>query len=81
MWMKDVARIELANLGGFLAALDLGYDFRGQQHLGDEVLEFLGLFELLDVGLHLVLLAGEGVEREPLGAAVEVVWVDMARRS
>jgi hypothetical protein len=64
---EHVARIELANLGGFLAALDLGYDFRGQQHLGDEVLEFLCLFELLDVGLHLVLLAGEGVEREPLG--------------
>src|ERR1035441_10150765 len=65
---EDVARIQLPDLGRLLAVLNLGDDFRRQQDLKDRVVQLLGRLEPLDVGLHLVLLAGERVKGEPLGS-------------
>jgi hypothetical protein len=64
---EDVARVELPHLGGLLAVLDLGDDLGREEDLEDRVVHLLGRLEALDVVLHLVLLAGERVEGEPLG--------------
>lgn len=64
--MKNVTRIELTCLCALLAVLNLRHNFGRQEHFKDLVVEFLGLFELLDVLFHLPLLPGESVQREPL---------------
>ena len=65
---KDIARVELSHLRRLLAGLHLRDGLGGKQDLEYLVVQFLGRLELLDVQLYLVLLAGEGVKREPLGA-------------
>ena len=65
---ENIARIELAGLRGLLAVLNLRNNLGRHQDLNDSIVEFFGFFELLDVGLHLVLLSGECVKSEPLGS-------------
>ena len=65
---ENVARIELAGLRGLLAVLNLRNNLGRHQDLDNGIVEFFCFFELLDVGLHLILLSGEGVKSEPLGS-------------
>ena len=65
---EHITGVELAHLAGLLAALDLGDGLGGQEHLDDMVVEFLGGFELLNVGLHLRFLTRKRMQGEPLGA-------------
>jgi hypothetical protein len=55
----------------FLALLNLGHAFGGNEHLINEIAHLLRFHPLNDVVAHLVLLPGENMDYEPLIFACE----------